>query len=62
MEVIKEIFEAIPPFIKEWGEIFISAAAFVFSVVAMKKASKSEELQDKVMNLNYRSSNMKLTK
>lgn len=51
MEVIQETLKVILNFIKNWGELLISAVAFVFSVVAMKKASKSEELQDKVNEL-----------
>jgi len=51
MEIIQEILKAILTFIENWGELIISAIAFVFSVVAMKKASKSEELQNKVNEL-----------
>ena len=51
MEIIQEILRAILTFIENWGELIISAIAFVFSVVAMKKASKSEELQNKVNEL-----------
>lgn len=51
MEVIKEIFKYIVTFVKEWGELLISAVAFIVSIIAMKKASKSEELQDKVNEL-----------
>lgn len=51
MEVIKEIFKYIVTFIKEWGELLISAVAFIVSIVAMKKASKSEEIQNKINEL-----------
>lgn len=48
MEVIIEIINKIINLAKDWGELLISVLAFVFSIVAMKKTSKSEELQDKV--------------
>lgn len=51
MEIVKGIFETIVTFVKEWGELLISAVALAFSLVAMKNASKSDELQDKVNEL-----------
>ncbi len=52
MEIIADLFEwHILPFLEDWGDMCIAGAALIVSIIALRKSSKAQKLQNRINEL-----------
>ena len=48
MEILKEVLVTLVDFIEKWGEMIIAVLSLVIAIIALKKSSKAEKLQNRI--------------